>query len=401
MKKSISLLIAIVFAGVSGCYFFSKTAAKGTFEYDLKFLQKYHPNLVVLEDANATSKLIIVPDYQARVMTSTSSGNNGISYGWINHELIASGRLQAHINAFGGEDRFWLGPEGGQFSIFFKKGVGFTLDNWQVPPSLDTEAFKVERVKKDEAVFSKKIMLENYSGTPFSIQVQRTIRILPKTKVESLLELSIAPEVEFVAYETDNVVRNISNQNWDKNSGLLSVWILGMLNASENTTIIAPYREGNETTHGKIVTKDYFGDIPQERLKIGPKAITLKADANFRSKIGLSPLRALPVIGSYDAENNVLTIVQYSMDTTQTAYVNSKWEIQQQPFAGDVVNAYNDGPVNGKQLGRFYELESSSPAIALAKGESVRHIHRTMHFKANKKQLNSIAEKLLGIGIQM
>jgi hypothetical protein len=26
-----------------------------------------------------------------------------------------------HINVFGGEDRFWLGPEGGQFSIFFAK----------------------------------------------------------------------------------------------------------------------------------------------------------------------------------------------------------------------------------------------------------------------------------------
>jgi len=398
MKKVFSVLIVLIFMG-SGWYYFTKTPKQGTFEYDLKFLQKYHSNLVVLENAEATSKLIIAPDYQARVMTSTSAGNKGISYGWINHELIASGKLQAHINAFGGEDRFWLGPEGGQFSIFFKKGVGFSLDNWQVPPSLDTEAFKVERVNKSEAVFSKKIMLENYSATPFSIQVQRTIRLLSKTKVDSLLGFVTAPEVEFVAYETDNVVRNISNINWDKNTGLLSVWILGMLNANDNTTIIAPYRQGDESTHGKIVTKDYFGDIPQERLKIGPKAITLKADANFRSKIGLSPKRALPVIGSYDAENNVLTIVQYSMDTTQTAYVNSKWEIQQHPFAGDVVNAYNDGPVNGKQLGRFYELESSSPAIALALGESVRHIHRTMHFKANKKQLYIIAEKLLGVGI--
>jgi len=398
MRKISAILISIIFMFVVG-YCFMKAPQKGTFGYDLQFLQKYHSNLVVLSDADDRSKLIILPDYQARVMTSTSAGNKGISYGWINHELIASGKLQAHINAFGGEDRFWLGPEGGQFSIFFKKGVGFTLDNWQVPPSLDTEAFKVERVNKDEAVFSKKISLENYSGTPFLIQVQRTIRLLSKTKVDSLLGCSIAHEVEFVAYETDNVVSNISNQNWEKSTGLLSVWILGMLNASESTTIIVPYRQGNEFTHGKIVTKDYFGDIPQERLKIGQKAITLKADANFRSKIGLSPKRALSVIGSYDAENNLLTIVQYSMDTTKTDYVNSKWEIQQHPFAGDVVNAYNDGPVNEKRLGRFYELESSSPAIALAVGESVRHIHRTMHFKANKKQLNSIAEKLLGVGV--
>ena len=32
------------------------------------------------------------------------------------------------MNGFGGEDRFWLGPEGGQFSIFFKKDDPFDLE---------------------------------------------------------------------------------------------------------------------------------------------------------------------------------------------------------------------------------------------------------------------------------
>ena len=398
MKIFIGILVAIIFVCVGWC-FYIKTPEKGSFGFVLKFLQKYHSNLVMLEDAEAKSKLIILPDYQARVMTSSSAGNEGISYGWINHQLIASGVLQVHINAFGGEDRFWLGPEGGQFSIFFKKGVDFNFDNWQVPPSLDTESFDLESVSKNEAVFSKKIALENYSGTRFSIFVNRSIRLLSKIKIDSLLGFPTGDDIEFVAYETDNVVSNISDQNWDKNTGLLSVWVLGMFKANEKNTIIIPFKQGYESTLGKIVTTDYFGDIPQKRLSIGKKAIYLKADANFRSKIGLSPRRALPCMGSYDAQNKVLTIVQYSLDTAKTDYVNSKWKIQKQPFAGDVVNAYNDGPVNGKQLGKFYELESSSPAIALAKGESIRHIHRTMHFKGNKKDLNVITEKVLGVVI--
>ena len=53
-------------------------------------------------------------------MTSTVGGSNSPSHGWINRELIEAGRNDPHINAYGGEDRFWLGPEGGQFSIFFK-----------------------------------------------------------------------------------------------------------------------------------------------------------------------------------------------------------------------------------------------------------------------------------------
>ena len=31
------------------------------------------------------------------------------------------------MNVFGGEDRFWLGPEGGQFALYFKAGDPFDL----------------------------------------------------------------------------------------------------------------------------------------------------------------------------------------------------------------------------------------------------------------------------------
>jgi hypothetical protein len=97
---------------------------KGTFGYDLNFLKQYHKDLVVLGD-NEGAQVIIVPAYQGRVMTSTSGGNAGLSFGWVNHDLIASGKQSEHMNAFGGEDRFWLGPEGGQFQSFLKGLVLF------------------------------------------------------------------------------------------------------------------------------------------------------------------------------------------------------------------------------------------------------------------------------------
>ena len=88
---------------------------------------------------SSSAQIIIVPAYQGRVMTSTADGNNGLSFGWVNHDLIASGKPAEHINAFGGEERFWLGPEGGQFSIYFKKGSEFKFENWYVPKEFDTE----------------------------------------------------------------------------------------------------------------------------------------------------------------------------------------------------------------------------------------------------------------------
>jgi hypothetical protein len=64
--------------------------------------------------------------------------DRGNSYGWINYGLIKSGEHQPHMNAFGGEERFWLSPEGGQFSIYFKKGKSFDFENWQTPAIIDT-----------------------------------------------------------------------------------------------------------------------------------------------------------------------------------------------------------------------------------------------------------------------
>ena len=52
-----------------------------------------------------------------------------------------------------------------------------------------------------------------------------------------------------------------------------------------------------------------------------------------------------------------------------------------------------------KQLGRFYELETSSPALALAAGASAIHAQRTVHIQADEKTLDAIAHRALGVGL--
>ncbi len=94
--------------------------------------------------------------------------------------------------------------------------------------------------------------------------------------------------------------------------------------------------------------------------------------------------------------NNVLTIAQFTLPAGTTDYVNSLWKLQDDPFSGDAVNAYNDGEIDGKQMGRFYEIESSSPAASLAPGKSIQHIHRIIHLKGSKEDLDKISIKILG-----
>ena len=371
---------------------------KGTFGFDLQFLKQYHKDLILLGDESDTgAQIIILPAYQGRVMTSTAEGNGGMSFGWINYELIDSNREEEHFHAFGGEERFWLGPEGGQFSIYFKKGDPFDFDHWYVPKAIDTEPFILVSASKTEANFQREISLKNYTGFEFNLRVTRNIRLLSKTEIPLLLGVSIPENLQIVGFESNNSITNTGNTPWTKETGLLSIWILSMFNAGDKTTIAVPYKQGNEADLGKIVTDDYFGKVPMDRLKIKNGFIFLNADANYRSKIGISPKRALPILASFDGVNEVLTIAQFSLPEYPADYVNSLWEMQENPFDGDVVNAYNDGLIDGKQMGKFYELESSSPAATLNVGESVHHLHRTIHLKGNIKDLDEITQTLLGI----
>ncbi len=398
MMNSVSLLATLPFmaAGmltVSG-------AGSARFGDDVAFLRQ-HTDTIVLSDRSGQARAAVAPAWQGRVMTSTLEGDDGLGFGWINRPLIASGKLQPQINVFGGEDRFWIGPEGGQFSVFFAKGVKFELANWFTPPPLDTMAYKLVSRSPDQAEFNAEFSLTNYSGTRFEVKVARVVRVLEPAAAWADLGMSPIAEVRLVAVESDNKLINAGRNPWEKNTGLLSIWILGQFNSSPGTTIVVPIKPGPESELGVKVTSDYFGQIPPDRLVVRSDAVFLKADAEYRSKIGISPKRSRKVIGSYDADNHILTIMQFSQPAGVTDYVNSLWKLQDNPYGGDVANSYNDGPPSpgAPQLGPFYELESSSPAAALAPGQSLSHVHRTIHVAGPKAALNNIAMKILGVSL--
>ena len=217
--------------------------AAATFGEDVSLLRA-HTETVVLADENGKAKVAVIPSMQGRVMTSTSEGDAGLSYGWINRELIASGQLQPHINAFGGEDRFWLGPEGGQFSIFFAKGVPFDLGHWQTPPPIDSEPYAVIKKSAGEVHLRHMFELTNYSDTEFRVKADRTVRMLSNESVSAHLPVRSLAGLSAVAYESDNVITNVGDKPWTKQTGLLSIWILGMFKHSPATTIVVPIKPG-------------------------------------------------------------------------------------------------------------------------------------------------------------
>ncbi|SEJ31432.1 hypothetical protein SAMN05216327_108222 [Dyadobacter sp. SG02] len=405
MKAHYPVVLAIM-AAVAGCSSEHKndqnklekqqTQAAGTFGYDLAFLKKYKETIVLTAPDNPEARALINPAFQGRVMTSTANGDSGNSYGWINYKLIESGQYQLHMNGFGGEERFWLSPEGGQFSVYFKKGQSFEFENWQTPALIDTVAYKVAESDASSVRFEVDAMIENYSGKMFVIGISRKVQMLTKENIANLLDLPALSGVKAVAYRSINSVTN-KDEAWKPETGMLGIWLLGMFRPSDKTTIIAPFSKA--LSEKPLITDDYFGKIPAERLVVKDSVLFLKADGKHRSKIGIAPKSARNVAGSYDAEKGILTIIQYDLDP-RGQYMKSTWELHKDPYNGDALNAYNDGKLaDGTQMGPFYELESNSSVKALKGGEAITHRQSTFHFEGDKAALNAIAEKVLGVNI--
>ena len=182
------------------------TAKAATFGDDTAFLKR-HTALIELSDRSGKAKVAVCPAYQGRVMTSSAGGDSGLSFGWINRELITSGKTQPHINVFGGEDRFWLGPEGGQFSIFFAKGAKFELSDWFTPAAIDTIPYEVAKQNKSSATFRASFDLTNYSGTRFHVKVNRDVKLLTAKRAAEQLGVPTGEDVSVVAYETVNKIK--------------------------------------------------------------------------------------------------------------------------------------------------------------------------------------------------
>ncbi len=391
MPKAGIFLLTILLAG---CTAKKPIAPPGTFAYDVDFL-KSHKEVILLGRKGSPARVLVVGDYQARVMTSTAGGENGKSYGWINYDLIRSGEKKLHMNPYGGEDRFWLGPEGGQYGLYFKKGDPFDFNHWQTPALIDTKSFNLVSANSLQASYRKSAEVVNWSGTVFQIDIERTIRLIEKEEAETEFGIALG-DLNAVAFESVNAITNRGNE-WQRKDGLLSIWILGMFRPTDATTIILPHRASVDSSG---ITDDYFGAIPSDRIMKSDSVLLLKGDGKFRGKVGIAPGIAGSMAGSYDADKHVLTLVKFDVDPL-ASYVNSKWEMQEEPFRGDAVNAYNDGPQSdGSQLGPFYELESSSPALELKKGETLRHRHTTLHVEGSEEELNSIAIQTLGISLK-
>jgi hypothetical protein len=375
------------------------TCGKGTFGYDLQYLSEKGNDLHVLESNDAQAQVIVSAHYQGKIFTSTAEGLGGKSLGYVNYKAFEAGEPNEHINAYGGENRLWIGPEGGRFSIFFKPGVAQVYNHWHTPKPMDTEPWQRLAADRKTIEMEKEMQVSNYTGSRLHLKIRRKVTLLDTVQIAALLGISPDNQVKTVAYSTGNTLTNLNDFIWTPDTGTVCLWVLDMFSTGPRAFTIVPYVEGDEKELGIVATTAYFGEIPPGRYKEKDGCIFLKTDGEYRSKIGLNSKRTKAIAGNYNPDSQHLTVATFDIDRN-AVYLNQEWDPRKDPLTGDVFNAYNDGPLDdGSIMGPFLELESGSPAAFIAPGESLTHHHNVFHFTGEEAALGTIAQALFGASI--
>jgi len=364
---------------------------EGTFGYDLGILQSVN-DVVVL--SSGKSMIAVAGEYQGRVLTSSSDGMSGQSYGWFNRDLIRENNYESRLSELGGEGRIWFGPEIGKYSVFFNPGDEQVVDNIRISPDLNTNLFNLIDKSDRSVTYGNTMSIRNANGYVFRIGVKRKLAIKSYNEIESEFGIGLKAEVSSVAFSSESWMKNIGNEQWSMSNGLLSIWDIGCMKTSANMVVIIPLIQDADS----VTT--YFTPLNENRIRIVDRTVLYKADALYMNKIGIKPSLCRNVFGSYSPELGLLTIVKYNFEH-DSVYVNSLWG-HTDPYKGDVVNVFN-GEVNESKGFNwpFYEMESSSAARELQVGEEMYHKQGIFHFEGNKNKLDEICQKVLGVSLLM
>ncbi len=405
MKKS-SILKALAAASclaLSSCGLVQESANskseadKWKFGMDLSFLEKYAEGAIVLGEGE--SYVAISPKLQGRVMTSTLGGDEGYSIGWINRDLIASGNSETHLKNFGGEDRLWIGPEGTELSVFFGAGDLFVGDNWRIPADLSKEPWELKARTNFQARLEKEANLENARGEKFKVRAMREISYISKANAAKILGVEIPESVRMVAFQSLNRITNLSEKTWSAETGILNLSVMSCFHANASTYAFIPYNPGAPEKIGGIIKDPYNESVGGDRLSIAPDYVRMRVDGTKLGEITMNPNRSKGIIGSYDSERNILTVITYIRPASPKKYLPANWRRTNDLFEGDALSVFNNGPAHQGtfKADKFYETSTYSPAIALEPGKSQLHVQRIFHFEGSEYELGLLSEKLLGI----
>ena len=368
----------------------------------LRFLEQTGNEEVLLTGEGQNKVVVVAPSLGGRVLCTGFEGVEGDTDSYILEDKIKKGAAPTGRGAvwsnFGGEERFWLAPEGGKFALFFREGEEQAIANYLIPNSLNSARFGVTAKAEDgtSVTFAAPIQLTNSRGMRFDFQVKRKIEVLQSCPYA----LGYGDKLDFVGFESKSWVKNGGRAALSRQTGAVAVWTLGQYPVKDHTVIIVPFRPGPNSELGKPLNTQYFKTDVVDITKV-PKGRSyndywtvkdnyalIKANGSIGTKIEMWPQRALGRIASIDLASFSLTIVEFRM-YPRLDYLASYWlPYSGDPFQGAAISIFVLGKGAGIPL--FYELETLSPALFLHPSEEYCHISRTYHLRGEKVSIGEI-----------
>jgi len=102
------------------------------------------------------------------------------------------------------EDRLWLGPEAGQFGLWFRAGEPFTLNAFRTPAGFNSGPFKVLNASAEAVTMTRQFSVTNYAGTSFDCSVRRVVQLLDEEMAASALSAPLPADLYWAGFETIN-----------------------------------------------------------------------------------------------------------------------------------------------------------------------------------------------------
>jgi len=367
------------------------------FSEAVELIQDCGNEAIILEAQGSPAGVLISPGLVGRVMCSAFDRNAGPANAWVNKSAVQKGKVDPVFNNFGGEERFWLAPEGGPFGLQFGKKES-KFENYCVQPGMSSLEYRASALDKKSVLMEADMTLENYSGTRFNLHVERRISLLESCPYAQ----ASAGAIELAAFESCNTVQNIGPKSWTREGGTIAMWCLGQFLEHPHLSVIVPVRPSRDAISLPPTVDEYFkdfcinGEFPSNRRTNFDSFVLLKADARVRGKVGVKKERAAGRLGSYDSETYTLIIADHDF-YPELDYATGYWRNYKDALDGDALSVYIDGPERaGGSLGMSYELETLSPALFLRTGEKFTYRNRTFQMRGDPQDINTICQRFLG-----
>jgi hypothetical protein len=357
----------------------------------------------ILLEGSQGRTVIVAPKLVGRVMCAGFDGLEGTTNAYINAEQISKGFSKigpGSENDFGGEERIWFAPEGGKYGFFFEPGAEQNWANYMIFKAMHSLQYKVAQIAPDRrwVVFNAPAQLTNYQGRQFNLGVTRRISVLDWCPFTN--DNVLGRETEFTGFQSETWAQNTGKQPWDKQSSPISLWTVGQFNCRKHTVVMLPFKEGAK----EPITTEYFryfipggGAMPDNYWAVKPGCGLLKVNGDVQTKLEMRAGPCLGRLGSIDLETFELTVVEFQL-YPELSYTASFFL----PYEGDLLDGgamssfVSQGPIGSS----IYELETCSPIMELAPGQSFLHLSRTYHIRGRREAIDKICQRYFNIDIK-